>query len=573
MSEHDQVTTTRPAAPPPELFGCAGLTRFNKPCANRVRVEGGFCGRCHGSRLAPTPAPTGRADPPDPPDAEAARRPSAGANDWTIANELIARLTPVAGGDAELLALVEVGARLAENSRASNTKASYQQHWHTFTTFGETHGLSTELPAEPEVIGYFVAYLASAGRTDRRTGGRTGEPLSHGYISQALGAIGHRHTINGHPNPTDDPIVRGILEGYAKLHGTDVDGKDPIHGHHVAQIAETLNQPQPTSARDLAICLLATHPDHLLGASTIVGLDGTHVQLSDNPNDPMVLLVGRRGTRALTPIEIPPETDSSICPVGAMRALGPEPFGPVFRSAPDQRLSRNGLIWILHNAIDQTDIHPAAPTGGLPRLSAADRSRLSTQLTAGPAIDIRDRALITNLYWGCFRASELIERTWNQARFVDQGIEWKIPKTKTDQHGAQPRTTGVPRHPDPWLCPALALQEWRTTLERLLGRRLTPTDPIFPTLDRRTRLTIPMSVDAANDAVKRATGRIGLTGDFGSHSLRTGFTTDAIDAGAPREHVQHHGGWKNAKSLDNYIRKSSTWGDTNPALHLVQATN
>jgi integrase len=82
-----------------------------------------------------------------------------------------------------------------------------------------------------------------------------------------------------------------------------------------------------------------------------------------------------------------------------------------------------------------------------------------------------------------------------------------------------------------------------------------------------------MSVDAANDAVKRAARRIGLTGDFGSHSLRTGFTTDAIDAGVPREHVQHHGGWKNAKSLDNYIRKSSTWGDTNPALRLVHTTN
>ncbi|HYZ97486.1 MAG TPA: hypothetical protein VE575_01975, partial [Acidimicrobiales bacterium] len=342
MSQHDQVMTR--ATAPLELFGCAGLTRFNKPCANRVPVQGGFCGRCHGSRLAPTPGPTGPPDPSEPNPghvADAARPGSVGANDWTIANELVARLTPVAGGDAELLALVEVGARLAENSRATNTKASYQQHWRTFTSFGDAHGLSTELPVEPEVVGYFVAYLASAGRTDRRTGQRTGEPLSHGYISQALGAIGHRHTINGHPNPTDDPIVRGILEGYAKLHGTDVDGKDPIHGHHVAQIAEALSQPQRTSARDLAICLLATHPDHLLGASTIVGLDGTHVQLPDDPNEPMVLLVGRRGTRALTPIEIPPETDSSICPVGAMRALGPEPFGPVFRSAPHQRLSRN----------------------------------------------------------------------------------------------------------------------------------------------------------------------------------------------------------------------------------------
>ena len=151
MSQHDQVMTR--ATAPLELFGCAGLTRFNKPCANRVPVQGGFCGRCHGSRLAPTPGPTGPPDPSEPNPghvADAARPGSVGANDWTIANELVARLTPVAGGDAELLALVEVGARLAENSRATNTKASYQQHWRTFTTFGDAHGLSTELPVEPD---------------------------------------------------------------------------------------------------------------------------------------------------------------------------------------------------------------------------------------------------------------------------------------------------------------------------------------------------------------------------------------------------------------------------------------
>lgn len=141
----------------------------------------------------------------------------------------------------------------------------------------------------------------------------------------------------------------------------------------------------------------------------------------------------------------------------------------------------------------------------------------------------------------------------------------------------QPGGPGPARHrrsppPHPWLCPVLALEEWRATLEGLLGRPIRGNDPIFPTLDRRTRLTSKMSVQAANVAVQLAAARIGLDGDFGSHSLRAGFTTDALDAGSTRENVQHHGGWKNVKSLDSCVRKSPTWAHTNPALVLVQGT-
>ncbi|MDQ6797287.1 MAG: tyrosine-type recombinase/integrase, partial [Actinomycetota bacterium] len=269
---------------------------------------------------------------------------------------------------------------------------------------------------------------------------------------------------------------------------------------------------------------------------------------------------------------IQPESDSAVCPVGAMRALKPDPFGPVFRSAPDRRLSRQGLVWIVTNGVEAAGIDPTSITGGLPRLNGGERRELSSHLTRGPAADVRDRALITNLYWGCFRASELVERTWRQARFVEQGIEWRIPRAKTDQDGAGV-TIGVPRHANPWLCPVLALDEWKSTLQTLVGRPIGPNDPIFPTLDRRSRLTGPMRRDAANDAVKRAAARAGLTGDFGSHSLRSGFTTDAIDAGAKREHVQHHGRWKNTRSLDPYYRKTNTWGETNPAVHLANSAD
>lgn len=484
-------------------------------------------------------------------------------NDWTIANELIERLSPFADGDAELLSLIEVGARLAENSRAENTKASYRQHYRTFETFGATYGLDTTPPVDPAVIAYFDAYLEHAGRLDRATGERTGEALSHGYVRQAISAIGHRHTINGFDNPTDDPIVRGLLDGHAKQHGTDQDGKDPIRSADLAQIIAALSQPHPTAARDLAICLLATHPDLLLTAGAIARLDGEHLQIPARPDEAMTILVSRRGTRALTPIEIAPENDGAICAVGALRALDPAPFGPVFRSSPATRMTRNGIHWIIVAGLDRAGLSDVAS------LSLDDRRRISGSFPGGRPEDIRDRALIANLYWGCFRASELTQRDWRHLKIVDEGIEWTIPKDKTNQEGKQRRVTGVPRHNDPFLCPVLAIDEWRTHLETLLGRPVQSTDPVFPTLDRRTRLTAHLSVQATSHAVQQAAQRAGLDGDYGSHSLRSGFTTDALDAGATRDQLKHHGGWRNSRSLDPYIRKSATWARTNPAIQMV----
>jgi integrase len=366
--------------------------------------------------------------------------------------------------------------------------------------------------------------------------------------------------------------VRGLLEGYAKLHGTDVDAKTPLRADGLGRIAEVLNQPQPTSARDLAICLLATHPDLCLGASALAGLDGGHVQLPGRFTDPMILLVGRQGTRALGVVEVPPEADSAICPVGAMRVLAPDRFGPVFRSAPDRRLTRQGITRLVERAIDATGLAPVATIAGFPKLDPPGRARLAAHLARPADVDVRDRAVITNLYWGCFRGSELAAMRWRHTLVVDAGIEWRVPKAKNDQAG-EGKTVGVPRHPNPWLCPVLALGEWRSAYETLLGRPVTAGHPVFPTLDRRTRLTDPIHRDAINDIVRRAAGRAGLVGDYGSHSPRAGFTTDCIDAGITREHVQHHGRWTNIRSLDPYYRKTSTWGRTNPAARLAHHDN
>ncbi|MGH9152636.1 MAG: hypothetical protein ACRD03_09610 [Acidimicrobiales bacterium] len=66
-----------------------------------------------------------------------------------------------------------------------------------------------------------------------------------------------------------------------------------------------------------------------------------------------------------------------------------------------------------------------------------------------------------------------------------------------------------------------------------------------------------------------ASGCLGRAGNYASHSLRAGFVTDALDAGATREQVQRHGRWTNIRSIDPYYRKTEVWGRNNPSQRLA----
>jgi integrase len=294
------------------------------------------------------------------------------------------------------------------------------------------------------------------------------------------------------------------------------------------------------------------------------------VLLPQGPLDPLVLLTTRRGGPSLHPVEIRPNTPRGICPVAAMTGLCTDlpPAGPVFAGAAG-RLTLDGVVWIVTTLVRRAGIQPANVDRRLPRLTAEQRLALTATLGRPTDADVRDRAIITALYWGCFRGEELAATRRHQLHFVDQGIEWTLPRAKNDQHG-RGQVRGVPRHPDPWICPVTALTDWTDRLQRLLGRPLQPSDPLFPSLSRPGAYDTPLSRESISDIVKAAATRAGITGDFGSHSLRAGFTTDALDDGAPREQVQTYGGSKNNNSLDSYYRRTRIWGTTNPANRLAR---
>lgn len=80
--------------------------------------------------------------------------------------------------------------------------------------------------------------------------------------------------------------------------------------------------------------------------------------------------------------------------------------------------------------------------------------------------------------------------------------------------------------------------------------------------------SLELTRDGAAQVVKRAAQVAALDGNYASHSLRAGFVTDALDAGATREQVQHHGRWANVRSIDPYYRKTDMWGKNNPSKRL-----
>jgi hypothetical protein len=242
---------------------CRGTNRFGRPCTNRVSDPAGRCGKCRGPAAA-EPAPDVQPAPTQAAPAAPVPLLSLPAPDetWTPASEIRRRLTAVAGDNPELQRLVEVSARLAANGRARNTKASYQQHWATFERFCAALGMSSSPPVGPEVVALFVAFLTVYRRVDRSTGGRieAGRPLTHGYLRQAVAAIGYRHTLAGLPDPTGDPTVTVLLEGYGKTYGTASNGKDPLRVDQLGAVCLTLSQPGATRVTWRCACSPPTRP-------------------------------------------------------------------------------------------------------------------------------------------------------------------------------------------------------------------------------------------------------------------------------------------------------------------------
>ena len=128
-----------------------------------------------------------------------------------------------------LLALAELAEdakRFARSAKARATIDAYASDIADFERFCAIHGLSS-LPAEPQTVGRYVSALAITGpaipRLRLRTDGAAAvdlRPAAVSTIRRRLVAVAQQHRLLGHASPTENAIVREIMQGIARELGT-----------------------------------------------------------------------------------------------------------------------------------------------------------------------------------------------------------------------------------------------------------------------------------------------------------------------------------------------------------------
>lgn len=245
------------------------------------------------------------------------------------------------------------------------------------------------------------------------------------------------------------------------------------------------------------------------------------------------------------------------------------------RASPPKRAEALGLT-MLRTVLD------AIPRGGWPQA----------------LIGRRDTAILLMGFAGAFRRSELSGLVVdNVVIHLDDGLRVRLATSKTDQEAAG-AVVALPYGHDPVTCPPCAYARWlevlsavndlaleaagtRTALmrQRLMRIVLDSFDPsvhvcrlpsvaawrsmlpaLMPVFSPVTKSGAvqrrALSADTINAVVRRRIRTAGMSADgFSAHSLRAGFITDALTAGADYHSVMRQTRHKRTDTVELYARE------------------
>ncbi len=192
---------------------------------------------------------------------------------------------------------------------------------------------------------------------------------------------------------------------------------------------------------------------------------------------------------------------------------------------------------------------------------------------------LRDQCLLVFGFAGAMRRSELgslqlTDATWH----AEDGLHLRLGRSKTDQEG-EGLVKALPFGRTPQMCPACALHRWLDILTSpdrptKLGLIMSPTGGhvcrqphpalgiapqqwLFPPIDRHGHISPDrhMSGQAINDMVRRRAAAAGFGAGYGSHSMRAGFVTQALRAGASDAQVMRQTGHRSPATVHIYDRE------------------
>jgi site-specific recombinase XerD len=205
----------------------------------------------------------------------------------------------------------------AQASKAANTQRAYRADWASFSRFCLEHGQES-LPAAPQTVALYATALASR--------------LKANTITRHLSAISQAHQLGGFLSPTREGIVRTVIAGIRRVHGTAAQAKAPLSPdllrRLLAQVPDDLR-----GRRDRALLLIG-----FAGAfrrSELVALTIPDVEFV---TEGLVLTIPHSKTDpegAGQTIGIPYGKDEVTCPVRALRKwfdCSGIKIGPIFRA-------------------------------------------------------------------------------------------------------------------------------------------------------------------------------------------------------------------------------------------------
>ncbi|CAD7716626.1 Tyrosine recombinase XerC [Xanthomonas hydrangeae] len=273
----------------------------------------------------------------------------------------------------------------------------------------------------------------------------------------------------------------------------------------------------------------------------------------------------RRSTDGELAWELPPIVDQALVAAGLKAKLGPWALATVRHRVAV--LSTAHRLKQATNPCEQPAIRTVLSRAARAAVKRGERPRKKTAITL-PELEallatcddslegIRDRALLCfGFASGGRRRSEIAAA--DLRRIGEAGYIYRLEHSKTQQAGVTASST-----PDKPVLDraALALQDWLDAAGITEGA-------IFRRLWKR-RVGPALSPAAVGEIVQRRARLAGLEGDFGGHSLRSGFVTEASRQGVALPAIMQLTEHRSVSSVVGYFQAGGAIG--NPAARLLE---
>jgi integrase len=204
-------------------------------------------------------------------------------------------------------------------------------------------------------------------------------------------------------------------------------------------------------------------------------------------------------------------------------------------------------VWTLIRNAARRDLREKR--GGKEAMTPTLLRRMCSALSDGSSIGTRDRAMLLMQFAAGWRCSEVVSVDLADVRFTRKGYIVTLGASKNDQDGREGRVVGIEYGDRELTCPVRALKAWREIRGRWAG-------PLFCRLDAHGGIVQHgLQGDRINHRVKDTLQEMGVDHrNYGSHSLRSGMITTAIERGASETLIMLRTGQKSIATMQRYVR-------------------